>query len=203
MALIKGALVRYADPILGVRTVIPFQYNPQRIRRTLRFEAPLGAAATAAAGRELAKSPFEDYSLTLEFDATDALEREGPLTLAMGIEPRLAALEMLMQPLGGSELANQAAGAGTPVPRRELALVLFVWGPGRVTPVRLTSLVIEETAFDELLNPIHASVELAFTVIRSADAGDATAKHAASFYESSRELKAVLQMAQTVELLAP
>ena len=202
MALIKGALVRYADPILGVRTVIPFQYNPQKLRRTFRFEAPLAAAASAAAGRELPKSPFEDYSLTLEFDATDGLERDGPLTLAMGIEPRLAALEMLMQPLGGSELANPAAGA--PVPRRELALVLFVWGPARVTPVRLTSLVIEETAFDELLNPIHASVEVAFTVIRSADAGDdPTAKLAASFYESSREVKAVLQMAQTVELLAP
>ena len=37
--------------------------------------------------------------------------------------------------------------------------------------MRLTSLTIHETAFDELLNPIHASADLGFTVLRDDDLG--------------------------------
>jgi hypothetical protein len=44
-------------------------------------------------------------------------------------------------------------------------MILFVWGPGRVLPVRLTSLSITEEAHDQLLNPIRAKVDLSLSVL--------------------------------------
>jgi hypothetical protein len=77
-----------------------------------------------------------------------------------------------------------------------------VWGPGRITPVRLKTLTIHETSFDELLNPIHATADLSFTVLRRDDLArhDTLAQAAASYYQGSREVKAVLQLAQIPEL---
>jgi hypothetical protein len=196
MALIKGMLVWYADPILHVPTLIPFQYNPDAITRTLRFES------APRAGLDAPRKPVEDYAMTLELDATDGLERGGPLTTLLGVGPRLAALEMLMQPVGTGELA-QLLGTGTSTPRGELPFVLFVWGPNRVAPVRLSSLTIKETGFDELLNPIHATAEVGFAVLRSEEIGDTVSRMAIEYYEGSREAKALIQMAQSVEMLAP
>ena len=79
-----------------------------------------------------------------------------------------------MQPVGSSLLGDLAGaltggllgGGGAAIPAGRLPLVLFIWGPTRITPVRLKSLTIHETAFDELLNPIHASADLGFTVLR-------------------------------------
>ena len=38
--------------------------------------------------------------------------------------------------------------------------MLLVWGPLRVIPVRIESIAITEEAFDQLLNPIRAKVDL-------------------------------------------
>ena len=44
--------------------------------------------------------------------------------------------------------------------------VLFVWGPGRILPVKITSLTITETLYDPLLlNPIHADASVALQVL--------------------------------------
>jgi hypothetical protein len=51
----------------------------------------------------------------------------------------------------------------------EAPLTLFVWGPARVVPVRLTSFSITEEAFDTLLNPIRAKVDLSLYVLSYAD----------------------------------
>jgi hypothetical protein len=44
-------------------------------------------------------------------------------------------------------------------------MILFVWGPTRVLPVRLTGLTITEEAYDTLLNPTRAKVELSLGVL--------------------------------------
>ena len=44
-------------------------------------------------------------------------------------------------------------------------LTLFVWGPQRVLPVRLTELSVTEEAFDPQLNPIRAKVSLGLRVL--------------------------------------
>jgi hypothetical protein len=43
--------------------------------------------------------------------------------------------------------------------------VLFVWGPGRIVPVRVTALSVTETLYDPLLNPIHADAQITLTVL--------------------------------------
>ena len=57
------------------------------------------------------------------------------------------------------------------------------------------------SAFDELLNPIHASADLGFTVLRPTDlaADDTFARAAATFYQGAREVKAVLSLPQLLE----
>ena len=213
MALIRGFLASYADPLLGlVPTVVLFQYNPTEITRVFQVDAPAvgaGAEPTGAA-RNAVRAAAEDYTVKLEFDATDGLERGGPLTTALGIAPRLAAVEMLLQPVGSSLLGGLAGaltagllgGGGAAVPTGRLPLTLFVWGPGRITPVRLKSLTIHETAFDELLNPIHATADLSFTVLRVDDLStdDTVARAAATYYQGARETMAALALAQVPEL---
>jgi hypothetical protein len=213
MALIKGMLASIDDPLLGiVPTIIPFQYNPTQVTRVFRTEGGrAGSDPTATSGSALnaARPAPEDYSLTLELDATDGLEKGGPLTTALGISPRIAAIEMLMQPVGSSLLGELAGkltggllgGGGATIPAGRLPLVFFVWGPARITPVRLTSLTITETAFDELLNPIHAKADLGFVVLRATDLpkDDTIARAAADYYQGAREVKAVLSLPQLLE----
>lgn len=212
MALIKGILASLDDPLLGiVPTIVPFQYNPTQVTRVFGTEGGAGEAASGSAGSALsaARPAPEDYTVNLELDATDGLEKGGPLTTTLGISPRLAAIEMLMQPVGSS-LLGELAGAVTggligggkaTIPAGRLPLVFFIWGPARITPIRLTSLTITETGFDELLNPIHASADLGFTVLRPTDLAkdDTIAKAAATYYQGAREVKAVLSLPQLLE----
>ena len=51
----------------------------------------------------------------------------------------------------------------------EAPMTLFVWGPQRVLPVRVTSFSITEEAHDQLLNPIRAKVELSLAVLSYQD----------------------------------
>jgi hypothetical protein len=212
MALIKGILASFDDPLLGlVPTLVPFQYNPTEVTRVFRVDNAAGSDAVGKSGSALnaARPAPEDYTIKLELDATDGLEHGGPLTTALGISPRIAAIEMLMQPVGSSLLGGLAGaltggllgGGGAAIPAGRLPLVLFMWGPGRVTPVRLTSLSVHETAFDELLNPIQATADLGFTVLRPTDLGadDTIARAAATYYQGAREVKAVLSLPQIVE----
>lgn len=205
MALIPGMLLSFDDPILGiVPNAVVFQYNPNRVTRV--FTAPTRASARDDGVSLSAAQPAKEvYSLTLELDATDGLEREGPLTIAFGVGPRLAALEMLMQPVGQSPLAalvgGLLGGGGTSIPASRVPLAIFAWGPTRIAPVRLDSLTINETAFDELLNPIHATADVSFTILRPREAeGEGEfAAAAAIFYQAAREVKALLALPQTLE----
>jgi hypothetical protein len=213
--LLKGMLVSYSDPLLAlIPTVIFCQYNPADVTRTFSATTPAGASTAASGGsgsssaRTAPIPAGEEYSMKLEFDATDGLASEGPLTTAFGIAPRLAALEMLMQPVGSSllgGLVGKLVGGkpkGHAIPVGRPPLTLFAWGPTRITPVHVKSLVIHETAFDSLLNPIHATADIGLTVLRTADLpkDEKVARLAADYYRGAREVKAVLQLPQMLEL---
>ena len=44
--------------------------------------------------------------------------------------------------------------------------MLWAWGPGRILPVRVTSLTITEKLYDPtLLNPIHADAQIGIRVL--------------------------------------
>jgi len=48
--------------------------------------------------------------------------------------------------------------------------VLFVWGPGRIVPVRVTSLTITEKLYSaELLNPTHVEAQVALRVLTATE----------------------------------
>ncbi len=208
MTIVKGMLLSFDDPLLGlVPTVILFQYNPDEITRVFTVEGTEASASTPGAALSAPKAAKETYTLRLELDATDGLERGAPITTGFGIAPRLAALEMLVQPVGSSALGGLAGAllggaVGAAVPAGRVPLVFFAWGPSRITPARLTSLSIHESAFDALLNPIHATASIGLNVLRKEDLGadDTVARAAADFYKAAREVKAVLALPQMAEL---
>ena len=53
----------------------------------------------------------------------------------------------------------------------EGALTVFVFGPKRIAPVRITEFSITEEAFDTALNPIRAKVSLGMRVLSIDDLG--------------------------------
>lgn len=163
--ILKGALVGI-DILNPVPKVIAFQYNPDSLTRTLKARASGGDGARAEAMR-LSGAPEEDITLEVEIDATDSLENGDATTVDMGIYPQLSALEMLLYPASSAVIANtvlMATGTIEIVPPAA-PFTLFVWGPKRVLPVRITSFSITEEAYDVNLNPVRAKVSLGLRVL--------------------------------------
>lgn len=163
--LIKGALIG-VDPLNPLASTVVFQYNPDTMTRRLEARAVSQEGDRSEAFR-LTGAPKETITLSIEIDATDQLEQASPLAVTMGLNPTLAALEMMLYPKAASVFINDAlAVVGTiEVIPIDGPMILFVWGPTRVLPVRLTSFSITEEAYDTLLNPIRAKVELSLAVL--------------------------------------
>ncbi len=96
-----------------------------------------------------------------------------------GVYTRLVALEMLLFPTdtsGGGLIGSISAALGitggggsalsASIPAAQLPTVLFIWGPGRILPVKVTTLTTTEKLYDSvLLNPTHAEVQVGFKVL--------------------------------------
>ena len=187
----KGAFVSFMPTFIGsLPNVIVFQFNPETITHTWSAAAAAapesGSRADPLAVRGV---PGEQFSFSLAVDAGDMIAdgASNPiaagLAFASGVYTRLAALEMLLYPSGafgggllGTVSASVSVGgvnvfsasASTPpatVPRSEVPTVLFVWGPQRIIPVRVTALSITEKLYDPLLNPTHADVQITLKVL--------------------------------------
>jgi Contractile injection system tube protein len=167
--LLKGALVGI-DPLIPIPNVVVFQYNPDTMTRRLEPRA-VSAEGDRGEAFRLTGAPKETITLSVEIDATDQLEQGDPLATVSGIHPTLAALEILLYPKSVTVIANDILSLiGTiEVIPAEGPMTLFVWGPQRILPVRLTSMSITEEAHDPLLNPIRAKVELSLTVLSYQD----------------------------------
>jgi hypothetical protein len=187
---LKGALISFMPTFVGsLPNVIVFQYNPETITHTW---TPAGRPADAKAGGDPMAAdgvPGETFAFKLSLDAADAIADgdtnpvAAGLASVSGVYPRLAALEMLQYPRGAfdggllgtvsasisaagvSQSAGGAAAANTTVPRSEVPTVLFVWGPQRIVPVRVTDLTITETLYDVMLNPTKADVSITLRVL--------------------------------------
>jgi hypothetical protein len=196
MTLLKGALVSFTPTFLvPMPNVTVFQYNPETLTHT--WNQPDRGASAAAPGTEAGNPlavpgmPGEDFSLTVIFDASQDIADNVPISAQLaevsGFYTRLAALEMLLYPVTGgamSQLLGQASAAlglggssstTRTVPDSTVPVVLFVWGPFRIVPVRVTGLTITEKLYDQLLNPIHAEVQLKLRVLTPAELKAATA----------------------------
>ena len=167
---LRGAIVKI--DIAAIPTVIIFQYNPEKLTRTLQAQAAGDGAAHSEAMR-LKGAPIETIKVEAEIDAADQLATNDPIATALGIHPQLAALETLIYPSAALVAANtvlSALGILEIVP--PLApMTLFIWGIKRVVPVRITDFSITEEAFDPRLNPIRATVSLGLRVLSYNDVG--------------------------------
>ena len=239
--LLKGALIQFSAPMLiPIPNLIIFQYNPETMTRQLvpwkprekvvYEDAEEAKKATAEFMNELAQpfDPQETFSLTLELDATDALEEPAshPIAFVAGVADRISAMEMLCYPpgpsalggllnvsvnvsVGGASVGGVAATADV-VPKLKVPVVLFFWGPGRIVPVRITSFSVEEQQYSPLLYPIRAKVSLGMTVLNenqlvnvAGDPGESAiiefAKICYKFTQAQKEALALANLANSVE----
>lgn len=161
--LLRGAIVA-VDQANPAPNVIVFQYNPDTVTRTLQAQAAGGEDGGRSEAMRLKGAPVETVKLEVEIDATDRMETGAGLA---GVYPQLSALEMLIYPASAKVITNTALMAlGTiEVVPPTAPLTLFVWGPSRVVPVRLTDFSVTEEAHDTSLNPIRARVSLGLRVL--------------------------------------
>ncbi|GLW46332.1 hypothetical protein Stsp02_19940 [Streptomyces sp. NBRC 14336] len=171
----RGGIV-FLDPEQGrVLRVVPFQYNPDSITRTLR---PRGIGADAGDRLEalrLQGPPRETFRVEAEFDATDQLGTAGgPGPPAeSGLFGMLSALETAVSP-SVEQLTRQndlAAKGILEIAPVQGPLPVLVLGPRRVLPVRMLDIDVTEEAYDGELNPIRARVLLTVRILTVDDVG--------------------------------
>ncbi len=186
---LKGALVEFTPTYLPVPVpnVIVFQYNPETMTHT--WTQPEPATSRAGSAPETSNPfavkgmPGESFSFTIAMDANDEIADGSAPTAALaqstGIYSRLAPLELLLYPASVSRtgltgavsaaiaagLSGQAPAAASAVPQSVMPVTLFIWGPGRIVPVRVTGLTITEKLYDAALNPTHAEAQLSLRVL--------------------------------------
>lgn len=201
--LIKGALVGF-DLFNPLASVVVFQYNPDTMTRRLEARAS-GADGDRSEALRLTGPPKETITLSVEVDATDQLAEKNPIAVATGVYPALSALEMMLYPKSALVIANTVlATIGTvELLPAQAPFTLFVWGPQRVVPVRVTSFSITEEAYDPRLNPIRAKVELSLLVLSY---NDLTVTDPGSFvflaHQIMKEGMAVLNVANSAANIA-
>jgi hypothetical protein len=171
--LLRGGLV-LVDPTTGaVQRIIALQYNPDSMTRSLQIKGVSGESGDHVEALRLKGPPVETIKVEVEIDATDAMEANDPTTNDAGLHPQLAALETVVHPTSAALLSADAeASAGSLEIAPAMApLPLFVFGPKRIVPVRITEMSITEEAFDANLNPMRAKVSLGLRVLTVDDLG--------------------------------
>lgn len=200
---LKGAIVALDLPN-PTPTAIVFQYNPQTLTRRLQ-QGGGGAGQGGGAAQRPQGPPTETIDLEVEIDATDQLEKAEDNAVRMGIHPQLAALEMLLYPSSTqvkSTVAQLAAGLIQIIPPAP-PFTVFVYGPRRVVPVRLTDFSITEEAHDVNLNPIRATVSLGLRVLSYSDLEPEHPGHAMFLaHQIAKEAMAVIGSAGSVSAVA-
>lgn len=160
--LLKGAIIGM-DIFNPLASVAVFQYNPDTITR--RLTARTAPSADRVDAMRLLGPPSETVSVQIEVDAAD--QGLGNAASGLGVHAPVAALEMLLYPKSVFVIANwaqmQAGLVNFIAPAAPLTL--FVWGPTRVVPVRITEMTITEEAHDNLLNPVRAKIDLSMRVL--------------------------------------
>jgi hypothetical protein len=172
--LVRGAIVQLIDDVIGVvPNIIPFQYNPETVTRTMTPWNPFEVEQSGRGQIAPTAQPFdpkEQITIEVHFNAADQLEDGDAVAQVIGVADRLAAVEKLLLPssgLIGDLVAAVGAIAGNPPPpkRQSVPIALLIWGPGRILPVRVTSYSVEETTFLPSLQPLMAKVSLTLEVL--------------------------------------
>jgi hypothetical protein len=173
--LLKGGIALLDVDSGRVVRIIALQYNPDSLTRSFQIQAVGGDGGERSEALRIKGPPVETLKLEAEIDATDQLEfpDQNRQAVRLGIQPQLAALEVICYPPSRRlEANNTLAKAGTlEISPVEAPLTLFVWSETRIVPVRLTEFSVTEEAFDPNLNPIRAKVSLGMRVLSVSDLG--------------------------------
>jgi hypothetical protein len=222
---LRGALVEFSSDFpIPIPNVIVFQYNPETMTHTWTPAKTESAPSSGAKQSPFAVdgSPGEAFSFTLIMDANDMITDGGPIEQGLaqttGIYSRLAALEMLLFPAAppfaalvgavSAALSNPLSSGPSPnqtVPAGSLPVALFIWGPGRIVPVHVTTLTITEKLYDStLLNPTHAEAQIGLEVVRQEEVSFVTgplgslAGIALGYTQAIREALAIANLGNAV-----
>lgn len=164
--ILKGGLVLLDRETEAVARTVVLQYNPEMLTRSI---SPRGAGddGDPLQAQRLSGPPVETITLEAVLDAADGLEEADKTTAEIGINADLAALETVLYPTSAQLAAQDAlASRGSiEILPAVTPLVLFVWGPKRILPVRITDLSVTEEAFDQDLNPLRARLSLGLRVL--------------------------------------
>ncbi len=172
---LKAGLVLLDAASGRIIRIIVMQHNPDTLTRTVQPQAITGDGQDRSQALRIKGPAIETIKLEAAIHAIDQLEFPdlNPTAVELGIQPQLAALEILIHPPSERLISNNAlADAGTlEIAPVESPLTLLVWSKSRVLPVRVTDLSITEEAFDVALNPIRAKVSLGMRVLNVNDLG--------------------------------
>jgi hypothetical protein len=169
--ILKGGIVVLNPQTGAVLRVIPLQYNPDTLSRSFQIKGTGSESGDRIEAFRLKGPPVETIKVEAEIDATDQLEVGDSDITTMGLHAYLAALETLVYPTSITlQDNNAAASSGTlEIIAAEANLTVFVFGPKRIAPVRITELSVTEEAFDVALNPIRAKLSLGMRVLTTDD----------------------------------
>jgi hypothetical protein len=171
--LVKGGLVLIDPQTAAVQRVIALQYNPDTLTRSLKIKGVDADSGDHIDALRLKGPPEETFKVEAELDLTDQQEAGDSQAVQNGLHPVLASLEVIVYPSSAHLLStNDMASNGIlEIVPFQTPLTVFVFGPNRIVPVRITELSITEEAFDTSLNPIRAKVSLGMRVLSVDDLG--------------------------------
>ncbi|HEX7681513.1 MAG TPA: hypothetical protein VF713_25530 [Thermoanaerobaculia bacterium] len=227
---LKGALIQFMETFLiPLPNVILFQYNPETMTHTWTpAPSAAGSTSSAAGSNPLAVSgvPGETFTFSIVMNSNETIADGSAVTAGIasisGVYSRIAALEMLQYPVssdaggslagsisvsaGGLSIGGSAGGGvNRSVPGKQVPTVLFVWGPGRIVPVRVAALTVTEKLFDGLLNPTHVEASLTLKVLTPEELASVNgplkdiAKGAYEYSQGLRQALAIANLANATE----
>jgi hypothetical protein len=215
--LMRGAMIEYGSGFMGpIPNVVIFQFNPESLTRTIQIP-PRPSGGSARETTQAGDPSVEKISFKAQFSAADGKGTGNVLAVTMGVGPRLAALEKMVNPaskLSGligaaiDAIGGALGGGGDDeprqvIPREKYPRILFIWGPFRVLPVVIESMSITELQYDFLLNPIQADVQIGLAVNTIDNCSDDTVgKGALEYSNLAKDAQAMLNLANTIEQIA-
>lgn len=188
-------ILQSAGVVGSVPRRLSFQYNPEELSRSFEVTGESSDEDEGDTSAIQPEPPIESFSLTLLFDATEAMESpdqnlpdvdvDEDVPASGTVAVHLAALEQLLYPADSTmvdsdflevpqapDLLGDGLGIDVPLPRSRVPVVLFVWGRHSVLPVRMTSFSVDEKQFSPELYPIRAEVSCELEVLRPKAFGD-------------------------------
>ena len=186
--IVHGGFVAVDARSLQPTRVIPFQYNPETLSRTLSPGAssspsttpgstgPSGIAGVGSLGTALGPVGVLGTVLGAGAGQTPADLATNPAQL-ITFSLLLDAAEQLQFPeqnplavrYGVYPLLSAIEALFYPPQSSADSLTLFAWGANRILPVRLLQLQIVEQIFDPSLNPVRVQIQVTLQVLTDAD----------------------------------